>query len=243
MTAAAPRHGTTPFRTRTSRIRNAKTNNTTNMKNKRKSTTDRLSSYLTAAIGISTVVGTADAAIVSLDISAFDGPNAGLADYTDDVFLIIPGNVFVIANQFQYPIGSVGFTGAMAILPELNLAMKSDGTGLYNFAAGASIGASTNWNSVYVYDSYFNKDGSKQLDWNAGSFMGFRANSNTATPLYGWLEVTWDADTNTFEFLSGAYDNTGAAITAGPIPEPASVLSTMGLLASGLLIRRRKLAA
>jgi hypothetical protein len=61
--------------------------------------------------------------------------------------------------------------------------------------------------------------------------------------------VTWDSSTDTFEILSGAYeDQVGVAINAGDtgvsaIPEPVSMLSTMGMLASGLLIRRRKLAA
>jgi hypothetical protein len=219
------------------------------MKNKRKSTTDRLSSYLTAAVGISTVVGTADAAIVDLDISAFDKPNADVAIYDISFPLIITYNYLFTANVYR--IHGSSWTGVADVSDRLDLAMISDGSGLFNFAAGATIGATigpaANWNSDMNYSSFFNYDGDKQPVWNAGSFMGFRANSNMATPLYGWLEVTWDPTTNTFEFWSGAYDDSGAAILAGAgasaIPEPASVLSTMGLLASGLLIRRRKLAA
>jgi hypothetical protein len=48
-------------------------------------------------------------------------------------------------------------------------------------------------------------------------------------------------------FLCKFNDTPGASIAAGDgltaVPEPASVLSTMGLLASGLMLRRRKLAA
>ena len=60
--------------------------------------------------------------------------------------------------------------------------------------------------------------------------------------------MTWNG-TDTFEIISGAFeDQAGVAINAGDtgvsaIPEPMSMLSTMGMLASGLLIRRRKLAA
>jgi hypothetical protein len=62
---------------------------------------------------------------------------------------------------------------------------------------------------------------------------------------YGWLEVRWTGSTNQFQILAGAYeDQVGVPIlTPTAIPEPASALSTMGMLASGLLIRRRKLAA
>ena len=74
--------------------------------------------------------------------------------------------------------------------------------------------------------------------------MGFK----TAHGQYGWLEVTWDRGKDEFEIISGAYESeVGVAILAGQgasaIPEPASVLSTMGMLASGLLIRRRKQVA
>ncbi len=76
------------------------------------------------------------------------------------------------------------------------------------------------------------------------SFIGFE----NALGDYGWLLVTWDAPSKTFEIIAGAYNDTpGEAIVAGDgltaVPEPTSVLSTMGLLASGLLLRRRKQAA
>ena len=53
--------------------------------------------------------------------------------------------------------------------------------------------------------------------------------------------MTWDGD-DTFEILGGAYDDSGAQIAAGQtvaaVPEPASVLGTLGLLAGGMFVRR-----
>ena len=81
--------------------------------------------------------------------------------------------------------------------------------------------------------------------------MGFRVaeldtqNDPTDNFYYGWLEVTWSAEEEEFFILSGAYNSTlNAPITAGDagisaIPEPSSALGTLGVLAAGMMIRRR----
>ena len=79
---------------------------------------------------------------------------------------------------------------------------------------------------------------------NATGFIGFENKAGD----FGWLKVSWDERQVNFEIIAGAYNDTpGASIVAGEsftaVPEPTSVLSTMGLLASGLMLRRRKQAA
>ena len=72
--------------------------------------------------------------------------------------------------------------------------------------------------------------------------MGFRS----ANGYYGYLEVTWESATNTFEVLSGAYeDQVGVGILAGAaaVPEPSTAMLSLGALAAGACIRRRKQAA
>ena len=62
---------------------------------------------------------------------------------------------------------------------------------------------------------------------------------------YGWLEVTWNTADEEFQILSGAVNTTlNAPITAGTggvsaIPEPSSSVGTLGILAAGMMIRRR----
>ena len=79
-------------------------------------------------------------------------------------------------------------------------------------------------------------------DFGAGSYIGFKSANNH----YGYLEVTWTSATNTFEILSGAYESTpGVGIRAGAaaIPEPSTAMLSLGALAAGAFIRRRKQAA
>jgi hypothetical protein len=79
-------------------------------------------------------------------------------------------------------------------------------------------------------------------NFGAGSFLGFCSGGQ-----YGWLEVTWNSSTQVFEILGGAFEAVaGVGIEAGAVavvPEPASVLGTIGLLAGGAFVRRRKMAA
>lgn len=95
-----------------------------------------------------------------------------------------------------------------------------------------------NVNSLFLYDG-----DNTSPNFGSDSFMGFRSSNGH----YGWLEVTWDYTTGDFEILGGAFEDVaGVGIEAGAVaavPEPASVLGTLGLLSAGAFVRRRKVAA
>jgi hypothetical protein len=140
------------------------------------------------------------------------------------------GNNYDSADRKVYGIGGMGIQFASA--GTLSSPTKFSSIMLIGSSATFFSEAQYSVFSMYDYDA---------PDFGSGSFMGFK----TVQGNYGWLEVTWTGSTNQFQILGGAYESVAGEpiLTPTAIPEPASVLSTMGLLASGLLIRRRKRAA
>jgi hypothetical protein len=209
------------------------------MKTKRITQSNRLGSYLTATVGIGCLTGNSEAAIQIIDITPFAGPNGGIspgAKWRGDFVGVTNGLEIYNSNYQQW--GLDGDNGVMFAVNSLAYAA------IRNFSSGATIDGAATFADFIKHTGFRYEANPAAPDFGANSFVGFKANGK-----YGWLEVTWESSTDTFEILSGAYqDQVGVAIHAGDtgvsaIPEPASLLSTMGLLASGLLIRRRKLAA
>ena len=199
----------------------------------------RLGTYLTITVGAGTLAGTADAAIVNLDIgpSGLDigGVNGGVVGGVKKTISPFPGGGKL---NLYHDVGYKGLGGDN----NLRFAYNGSWASPRKFAANAVIDNSADWTGSYKY-TVFQYGAYESPDFGPNSFMGFE----TANGNYGWLEVTWDSATYNFEILSGAYEDLpGVAIQAGAmaaVPEPASVLGTIGLLAGGAFVRRRKVAA
>jgi len=71
-------------------------------------------------------------------------------------------------------------------------------------------------------------------------YMGFEINAST-TPLYGWLNVSYNGANGDMTLNNGAYETTGAPIQAGVVPEPAdSAVLAAALAGSAVLFARRR---
>lgn len=200
-----------------------------------------LGTYVNAAVGISGLAATADAAIVQLDVTSISGTNAGVANGTStSVSLSSLGSELSgslqIKNQFFGYVGLHGGDGASIAVEGTVPARPTD------FAANALIDANTTF-TTGKYPALFKTGSSFSPDFGPGSYMGFKSGNGH----YGWLEVTWDSASGNFEILSGAYEDVaGVGIQAGAVaavPEPTGALGTLGLLSAGMFLRRRKLAA
>jgi hypothetical protein len=79
--------------------------------------------------------------------------------------------------------------------------------------------------------------------------MGFRFGViGSGNFTYGYLEVTWNSSTNTFQILSGAYESTVnqailAGATGGAVPVPAASLLALMALGGNSFRRSRTRAA
>jgi len=221
---------------------------------------NKLGIYLSGIGGFSALATTSDAAIVVLDVSSISGPNAGLASSSKSnvpLSTLDPGLDGTIGlwndagdpKTGPYYTGITGSSGAtIAVNPFPFVASPR------NFSAGELIGpaaaftADEGWSAFQVrtagyfdYYGYVYYPGSlyQSPDFLAGAFIGFR----DANARHGWLEVTWDSASQTFEIMAGAYESDpGVGILAGTVPEPSRMLLLVLGIGAACGVRRRKQA-
>lgn len=220
----------------------------------------RLAGYLAATAGSCGLATTADAEVIAIDISAFSGPNGGLSGannqykFTDFAGPVGSGTLWAMDG---YTSGSFTWWGlyptdglSIAVNPASGPSPSyyDQAASPKNFGLGSSVGSSETFatydssSSPYTYEGFLAvfqwSDGSKTKispDFGANSFIGFRF-ANGSDFNYGYLEVTWDSASTTWEVLSGAYENsvnTGILTSsAAPVPEPGASTMAFGALAS-----------
>lgn len=86
---------------------------------------------------------------------------------------------------------------------------------------------------AYNGQAYLVRNGDFHPDWAVGqtALVGFTFEAGGTATQYGWVRLTFDSNTSA-SIDQWAYDDTGAPIAAGVIPEPGTAL----LLGAGLAI-------
>jgi hypothetical protein len=210
----------------------------------------RLASYLSLGVtGALMATATGDAAIVMIDLTNVNGQNitganAGLS----------AGNYRTISNWLGVGTGTLNVYSA-ALGPYwgldggygLQFALSTPGFATpRNFAAGTTIDAAATFTYVASQSSFRWVTLYTSPDFGANSFMGFRFGT-AGNYYFGYLEVTWNSSTNTFQILSGAYESTAnTAIvvpSGGAVPVPAASLLALMALGGNSFRRSRTRAA
>lgn len=114
---------------------------------------------------------------------------------------------------------------------------------LLNLDAGAYIGSTSVFASGDGGSATHTGTDPGQFALGTPGYIGFRfLKDNTSGPYYGWMRVTFTANTTGGLIHSWAYDDSGGSILAGAlltVPEPGRA-SLVALGFVGMLLRRRR---
>lgn len=194
------------------------------------------------AAGLLSSVGTAQAELIVINIGPspgfnITGINAGLPvdrDRSIDDFPISGNTLSLFTYSFSALTIGLNSTG-------LTFATGATFATPVNFSRNALIGNGSSY--VYGAESLFSYVDVVSPDFGPGSYMGFQTSQGN----YGWIEVTWDRESQDFQIFSAAYWSApNVAVHAGagatPIPEPGT-WAAMAIFAGGAAYagwRRRK---
>ena len=195
----------------------------------------RLGAYLATGVGAIGLGTSADAGVISLDLTGYTGDNMGLANGVFARTYFIPGNTIVAFSSYR------GNTGLSLQSVYGGGILATTGNGGFdtpiNNGPGVVIGPSSGTFEPGYLTTVFKNSLRTVSDFGPSSFLGFKTNAGQ----YGYMEVLWTASTNTFKLVSAAYEtDVGVAIqTPGgaPVPEPASG-AVVALLMGGTALRQ-----
>ena len=214
------------------------------------------------AAGLLFSAGTARAELISINVSAFNGINGGIAAGTFADFTIITGAKLRIYNKYTnfqsntfHGLGNAGNSGTLEIAngatPPTNIQSKP-----FAYNPGQSIKSTTgsgfsdgvghivvsSFSQTIVNPaSWYNTGSFTSPDFTSDNYLGFKTQAGN----YGWLNTTWTASTGQFQVLGGAYESVVGADIVTPVaalPEPSTYAMAFAGLACGgySLFRRRR---
>jgi hypothetical protein len=202
----------------------------------------RLGAYLATGVGFIGLGTSADAGVISIDLTGYTADNMGIAPGPGSYPTgwgsfsnLIPGSTLKGLNNVSGAYTGLTLQGGNAGI------LTTTGNGIYdipiNVGAGVSIGPSSGTFEGGFSSTVFKNGFRSAPDFGPSSFLGFR----TSTGQYGYIEVLWTASTNTFKLVSAAYESdAGVAIqtpSGAPVPEPASG-AVVALLMGGTALRQ-----
>ena len=214
------------------------------------------------AAGLLFSASTARAELISINVSAFNGINGGIAAGTFADFTIISGANLRIYNNYTngqsntfHGLGNAGSSGTLEIAngatPPTNIqstpfaynpgqSIKSTTGSGFTDGVGHIVVSSFS-QTIVTPASWYNTGSFISPDFTSDNYLGFKTQAGN----YGWLNTTWTASTGQFQVLGGAYESVVGADIVTPVtalPEPSTYAMAFAGLACGgySLFRRRR---
>lgn len=119
------------------------------------------------------------------------------------------------------------------------LASPTTNSALVNLAPGATVGPSSNFPSSYSGSTGHMGLGAQQFQTGSIGYLGFVLNPG-AENYYGWMRVTLNDDGTAGTIHEWAWDNSGAPIAVGAVPEARNMALLFGFVIAFFTLTRRR---
>lgn len=163
--------------------------------------------------------------------------NLGELD-TEDVLLDGSTSFFFLAYEDIW----VEYFGPIMAIPSTQQdEWLADGFYLKRFEKGYLIGPGGAFSSFPDYNYNMIRHLFTENEWTGSEgFFAFEYNPSGSLPLYGWGRLNLTSDNTALTFVDWAYEDSGAPILAGQIPEPtAGTMISCSFIVAALLRRRQ----
>jgi hypothetical protein len=167
------------------------------------------------------------------DTISFDGTPAGELELLSVVRMV--GMMDELDLSLDAPVG-------MGMDPDSTVELSVFNVGMGDYLTNLVPGDTVDGSLVFLSEGFLVEGSVTNPAWTPGStgYAGFVFDPGIG-PLYGWLQIQFDGSGTDFTVQQWAYDDTGASIPTGWVPEPSTALLLgLGLVGAAAFLRRRR---